>query len=407
MCARQKRQCKLTPAIFPAADAPVPPEWLQWEDLDWMAHRGAWFEELDSLLNIENYLSNFFHTDAQLQQAEIQAASFSQDVGFERMFANEQEAQSWQHRVRQWVENLRKDLIDDSVPSPGSTEKRWLLFKSSSLSIDGSIGDISCFLCKRCCQHLRKRTPSMPPEARASGMWRGPDPEELRSLSYCEAKVINLARVYVSVKRVFLDRSSYAGTKKSEAPLYHQKNVVAYPQNPDAALHSIGMSPLSLAKMLIVQFVGNRQALRSNQDLSVSVNKLRNAFRWLSVNSWPFMWATKHHELWETNLLESSLEELLQAYERSVGSVSGGVPSEILQGACQIPEIEFGVQSRGPANCTDEVGDEEDKHNTGDDAADSGNNCAAVLDGGVDDVTPVQLWAAVMRKYKVAQTCEK
>ena len=79
--------------------------------------------------------------------------------------------------------------------------------------------------------------------ARANGLWRGPDPEELRRLSYCEAKVINLARVYVRVKRVFLDRSSYAGTYAKEAPRYHQRNVVAYPQDIDGALTAIGMGP--------------------------------------------------------------------------------------------------------------------------------------------------------------------
>ena len=78
----------------------------------------------------------------------------------------------------------------------------------------------------------------MPSEARANGLWRGPDPPEISSLSYNEAKVINLARIYVSVKRVFLDRSSYARTSASEAPLYHQKNVVAYPQSQDAALRA-------------------------------------------------------------------------------------------------------------------------------------------------------------------------
>ena len=58
----------------------------------------------------------------------------------------------------------------------------------------------------------------MPPMARANGLWRGPDPPELQRLSDCEAKVINLARVYVSVKRVYLNRGSYAATGASEAP---------------------------------------------------------------------------------------------------------------------------------------------------------------------------------------------
>ena len=90
-----------------------------------------------------------------------------------------------------------------------------------------------------------------PMYARANGLWHGPDPPELRCLTYSEAKVINLARVYVSVKRVFLDRSSYAATSDAEAPLYHQRNVVAYPQNPDGALRSLGMGPKSLHGMCV------------------------------------------------------------------------------------------------------------------------------------------------------------
>ena len=57
----------------------------------------------------------------------------------------------------------------------------------------------------------------MPEMARANGMWRGPQPVVLRDLSFCEAKVINLARVYVSIKRVFLDRGSYARARQCEA----------------------------------------------------------------------------------------------------------------------------------------------------------------------------------------------
>ena len=91
----------------------------------------------------------------------------------------------------------------------------------------------------------------MPDVARANGMWRGPDPNELADLTYCENKVINLAKVYVSVKRVFLGRSSYAPTGQRESPLYHQRNVVAYPQDPDAALCALaGMGPASLSRML-------------------------------------------------------------------------------------------------------------------------------------------------------------
>ena len=120
--------------------------------------------------------------------------------------------------------------------------------------------------------------------ARAHGMWHGPDPEELRVPTFSETKVINLARVYVSVKRVFLDKRSYAPTTEAEAPLYHQRNVVAYPQDPDAAVTTLGMLPEDLARMITVQFVGSdRQRLHYESDLCVSVTKVRAAFKWLSL----------------------------------------------------------------------------------------------------------------------------
>ena len=36
-----------------------------------------------------------------------------------------------------------------------------------------------------------------------------------------------------------------------------------------------------------------------------------------------------------------------------------------------------------------------------------GRQCAAVLDGGIDDITPVRIWDAVMKKYKLAQKCDQ
>ena len=207
-------------------------------------------------------------------------------------FASVEAAEAWHRRVGVYLENLQRDLQADSVPAPGREGCRWLLYPSKALSYNDD-GAITCYLCRRCCEALshtvgkdKRPAPRMPAEARANGLWRGPDPPQLAALSYSEAKVINLARVYVSVKRVFLDRSSYAATTAGEAPLYHQKNVVAYPQNPEAAIRAVGMSPVSLAKTVIVQFVGeNREALRHEKDLRVSVVKLRDAFVWLSVNS--------------------------------------------------------------------------------------------------------------------------
>ncbi len=248
----------------------------------------------------------------------------------------------------------------------------------------------------------------MPHMARANGMWRGPDPDELQRLSYCERKVINLARVYVSVKRIFLDRASYARTNALEAPLYHQRNVVAYPQNPDAALRALGMSPSNLARMLQVQFVGeDRTCIRSHPDLQVSVQNLRAAFRWLSLNSWPFMEATKHHDLWEGDKLDNGLEELLQQYVKSIGVVTGGVPAEILQGAARISAADARVSSSGPADCVAPECDQDEENPREAEDANSGDQCAGIIDGGVDDVTPVQICDRIMKMYKVDQVCSE
>jgi len=267
-----------------------------------------------------------------------------------------------------------------------------------------------CKHCKAALAHTKgpRQTPDaqMPMAARANGLWHGPDPPQLSSLSYAETKVINLARVYVSVRRIFLDRSSYAATTSSEAPLYHQRNVVAYPQNPDAAITALGISPKCLAKTLTVQFIGSdRQALRREPDLCVSVAKLREAFAWLSSNSWPFMEATKEHPFGESDVLDDALESLLQAYTESTGGTAGGVPEELVQSASRIATQHSTVHASGPANCTaDGDADPDDTKSLEDAFGDAG--CAAAIDGGVDDLSPLQLWDIIMKKYKVAQTCD-
>ena len=136
----------------------------------------------------------------------------------------------WLHRVNTWKANLVRDITADSIPAPGESESMWLLYATKDLKVDESTGAISCYLCKKCLAAFSRKQaktgapwPCMPAEARANGLWCGPQPLELSRLSYCESKVINMARIYVSVKRVFLDRSSYAQTRASEAPKYHQE----------------------------------------------------------------------------------------------------------------------------------------------------------------------------------------
>jgi hypothetical protein len=101
---------------------------------------------------------------------------------------------------------------------------------------------LSCDLCRKCRESLstsdRGREPAtkMPQLARANGNWHGPQPLELLALSYVEQKVIQLVRLYICVKRVFVDSSAFARVRQAEVPLCYEKNVVAYPQNPDAML---------------------------------------------------------------------------------------------------------------------------------------------------------------------------
>ena len=213
-----KRRCKLFQVVFPARSSNQAPPWLEWSDDEWLQHRNDWYTQLDEIYDIRKYMDNFFLTETHLQSAAREVAACSPESKLNSSFAGVEAAMAWQRRVQQWEQNLLQDLQRDSVQAPGSADVRWLFFRSSSLQVstdDG--GAISCSLCKLCRSALRrvkgdaKKSPHvrMPEYARANGLWHGPDPEELRELSYAECKVINLARIYVSVKRIFLDRSSY------------------------------------------------------------------------------------------------------------------------------------------------------------------------------------------------------
>ena len=115
-----------------------------------------------------------------------------------------------------------------------------------------------------------------------------------------------------------------------------------------------------------------------------------------------------HHQLWQTELLDDSLERLLQAYTESVGGTCGGTPAELIAGASKIAKEHGPVHAHGPADCTC-ASDTEDKDAEGEnaEALDEGDNCGAAIDGGADDITPLKLWDTIMKKYKVAQIAEQ
>ena len=128
------------------------------------------------------------------------------------------------------------------------------------------------------------------------------------------------------------------------------------------------------------------------------------------------MEATKQHEVWQSQCLDPSLETLLEAYVRSVGSEDVGAPAELVAGAARIASQHATVHAAGPADCTEQFlqkcrfdlpHDNDDKstrdgtdEDEGEDMVDDGNECAAALDGGVDDLKPVELWDTIMKNIK-------
>ena len=158
---------------------------------------------------------------------------------------------------------------------------------------------------------------------------------------------------------------SPVGAKKrpDEHPLYHEKNVVAYPQTPEAVAPRLGLRPSDMPKVLVVQFMGNdRSRLRHEPSLSVDV----------ATNNWPWMIATKRDIDLPGDGLGPRLEEMLRAYADSVGDRAPAVPAELLQAATRIDGSRAGIQHHDPA---DAVAGEEDE---GDEQAGAGGAAVRV-----------------------------
>ncbi|CAK0905228.1 unnamed protein product, partial [Prorocentrum cordatum] len=409
VCARDKRRCKLQTTYLPDPSDDACPDWLQWPADVWTAHKDAWHTQLDNVFNVDRYMELIFCKSERLREAELNVAALLKGEESSLGFTTPEAARSWQERVQRWAAVVRTDLAADSTAAPGHPDRLWLLYRPgisrSSADCQGAASGITANMCKHCASALRELTGPredrrprvrVPPAALANGMWRGADPREFVDLTYAECKVINLAKVYVSIKRVFLSKASYAPTATSEAPTHHQKNVVAYPQSPETALTAIGMLPAALAQTMVIQFVGGTfDDLHRHPDLQVSVFRLRAAFRWLSLNNWMFMFATRHHEIWRSGTLHAALEALLSAYASSIGS-SSGVPREVLSAATAASAAKASVASEGPADCTDSGAREPDPTGT----AEDGN--AAVVNGGMDDVPALRLWTRVVENFDIA-----
>ena len=210
--------------------------------------------------------------------------------------------------------------------------------------------------------------------------------------------------MYISIKRV--RGLAFGGTSPAATPLCHSRNVTVYPNRVLSAVTTIGLMPADLYKDLAVQFEGDpSSSLHRDGDIRADVVRLRAAFFWLGTNCWPWMEATKYAGMRSREQLGEQLETLLVAYGVSIGGATG-VPAELIQSATRIQPEAAATTQAGPADAVaGEEAEDEEPHMAQDDAPQA--ECAAVIHGGTDDFSPLQLWDRIMRMYGVAQACEE
>ena len=95
------------------------------------------------------------------------------------------------------------------------------------------------------------------------------------------------------------------------------------------------------------------------------------------------------------------LEDLLQAYETSVGASGVGTPKELIDREVRVAPERATVHRAGPVDCTArEDGTDPDETAAGAGDNEEAGNCAAAIHGGTDDISPLQLWHTVMQNTK-------
>ena len=98
-CARQKRRSKLVEITFPSSEADMCLAWLPWSPEEWIAYRTEWYEQLDDLFNIENYLVTTFRTVDNLQAAQNDVLAFEDGSTRRTSFTTKTAAEAWLRRV--------------------------------------------------------------------------------------------------------------------------------------------------------------------------------------------------------------------------------------------------------------------------------------------------------------------
>jgi hypothetical protein len=151
--------------------------------------------------------------------------------------------------------------------------------------------------------------------------------------------------------------------------------------------------------------------------LQVSVQRLRAAMRWLSVNSWQWMIATKSLGLGVAAdgsiELGSQVEAFLHECTMSVGSEEPGVPASLLQCAMPIESMHVPVHAAGPADAVDrntqgsDHMEEDGNALPNEDDAHLGGAGVGIIDGSGEFLNdPVVMWDNVFKSFGLIQEAE-
>ena len=253
---------------------------------------------------------------------------------------------------------LQEDLAADSVPAPGAPTRRWLFYRGGVHSEDKATGVLRCNLCLPCRAALGNKESAtgkpavrMPECARARGFWGGPEPAVLRQLSFAERKVLRLARVYSTVKRISAHILPYGRLHPEALPEYSTRNVVAYAQDPDAVMRVLCVPPEQLAQDLYVQFEGAKDtAFRNEPALRVNIEHLRDAIYWYVTHNWQWLELTKDQEMLGRDSLGAHFEELLEEYGKQLDDGRSGVPRILRTWSTEVDAPRVPLHHEGPAD---------------------------------------------------------
>ena len=413
--------------VFPPKSAATPPEWLKWSLEQWRERGDVWNDQLNELLGTERVLQRQFSADDRVRNAELAASQVCESLTDTSVAANDKTRkiaikQLFAQRVCKWRELTRESLREDSVQAPNDSGERWLLFHRTPARLcRHSDGSIECLLCCRCAKCLSfvdsKGTPApkMPKEACANSLWQGPEPQEIRDLTWAERLVLRLARVYCTVKRVPAQNVPWARGNPDALPQYTTRNVVAFLQDPNGAVRTLCLLPEQLSKEVYLQFEGSDPGCIAREPaVQVDVQKLRHGIWWYATHCYQWLEATKDHELFGFNQLGSELEKLLDAYRKSLHGKSCGVPDTLSDVATQITPTQVSVQHRGPADVEDSsctTADSDDaRSDDGEKKSTEKRPCRfsqqpdssmVVSSSGLDEIGPLSLWAKAIEKWNV------